>query len=189
MKTVGLRLVPEYFVSFAVVGFVSLCLLPSVALGQSSISGVVRDASGAVVANASVEAASDVLIERSRTVTTNAEGRYSIVDLRPGTYVVTMSAPGFATMKQTIVVPANVTVPVDADLGIEFDRMVRDHGPFESMRSRDFLPVNVDRMAGRLGANSDDRAVARQIQHDGKLRIVEDPDQNSARDEEGAEQG
>ncbi len=93
-------------------------LLPCFALAQSTISGVVRDASGAVVAEAAVSAASDVLIERERTVTTNSDGRYAIIDLRPGTYVVTVNKAGFNTIKQTVVVPANVTVPVDAELKI-----------------------------------------------------------------------
>ncbi|HLK51083.1 MAG TPA: carboxypeptidase regulatory-like domain-containing protein [Bryobacteraceae bacterium] len=95
-----------------------LLLLSSIASAQSTISGVVRDASGAVIANATVEASSDVLIEKSRSVTTNAEGRYAIVDLRPGTYVVTITSMGFDTVKQTVVVPANVTVPIDAQLKI-----------------------------------------------------------------------
>src|SRR6266568_4402254 len=105
---------------FGVVSFACLicALMPSMASAQSTISGVVKDSSGAVVANAAVQAASDVLIERARTVTTNGEGRYTIVDLRPGTYVVTASAPGFDTVKQTIEVPANVTVPVDATLKV-----------------------------------------------------------------------
>jgi hypothetical protein len=92
--------------------------MPSLASAQSTISGVVKDVSGAVVAEASVEVASDVLIERTRSAATNGEGRYTIVDLRPGTYVVTVTKAGFATMKQTVVVPANVTVPVDAELKV-----------------------------------------------------------------------
>src|SRR5690242_14023985 len=119
MKRQGTRLVSAAnHVAFIAAAFFALLLLGMPAAAQSSISGVVHDTSGAVVANATVEAASDVLIERSRTVTTNAEGRYAIVDLRPGTYVVTVSSTGFVTVKQTVVVPANVAVPVDAELKV-----------------------------------------------------------------------
>ena len=106
------------FATYVFSSLVVLTLLASSASAQSTISGQVRDTSGAVVANATVEASSDVLIERVRTVQTNGEGRYAIVDLRPGTYVVTFTAPGFATVKETIEVPANVAVPVDADMKV-----------------------------------------------------------------------
>ena len=122
MKNQGTRLVfAANHAMFAVrtfLGLCILCLVPAMVSAQSTISGVVRDASGAVVANATVTAASDVLIEKERSVTTNAEGRYAIVDLRPGTYVVTVSLTGFASVKQTVVVPANVAVPVDAELKV-----------------------------------------------------------------------
>src|ERR1700736_2191971 len=106
------------FAAYVFSSLVVLTLLASSASAQSTISGQVRDTSGAVVANATVEAASDVLIERVRTVQTNGEGRYAIIDLRPGTYVVTATAPGFSTVKQTIEVPANVAVPVDAEMKV-----------------------------------------------------------------------
>src|ERR1700730_17854885 len=106
------------FAVYIFASLVVLALLPSLASSQSTISGQVRDPRGAVVANATVEASSDVLIERVRTVQTNGEGRYAIIDLRPGTYVVTATAPGFATVKQTIEVPANVTVPVDEEMKV-----------------------------------------------------------------------
>ena len=100
--------------AYSVVCF--LVALASFAAAQSTISGVVKDASGAAIASARVEVSSDVLIERVRTATTNAEGRYAIVDLRPGSYVVSVSVAGFSTLKQKIELPANVTVPVDAEL-------------------------------------------------------------------------
>jgi len=95
-----------------------LIALASFAAAQSTIEGVVKDTSGAAVVGAKVEAASDVLIERVRTAITNGEGRYAIIDLRPGTYVVTVTAPGFSAVKQQIEVPANVSVPVDAALKV-----------------------------------------------------------------------
>jgi hypothetical protein len=44
----------------------------------------VRDTSGAVLPGVTVEAASPALIEQVRSVLTDGQGRYSIVDLRPG---------------------------------------------------------------------------------------------------------
>ena len=73
-------------------------LLPSAAYAQAAITGVVKDASGGVLPGATVEAASPVLIEKVRSVVTDASGQYRIVDLRPGTYSVTVSVQGFTTV-------------------------------------------------------------------------------------------
>ena len=68
------------------------------AQGQTgSIAGVVKDASGAVLPGVTVEAASPALIEKVRTVVTDGQGQYKIVDLRPGTYSVTFTLPGFSS--------------------------------------------------------------------------------------------
>ena len=62
-----------------------LFLLASPATAQqSSIAGVVRDTSGAVLPGVTVEAASPALIEKVRTAVSDAEGRYNIVALPPG---------------------------------------------------------------------------------------------------------
>src|SRR5206468_541119 len=95
-----------------------LALLESFASAQSTISGVVKDTSGAVMAGVKVEAASEALIERSRTTTTSEDGRYSIIDIRPGLYTVTFILPGFSTVKQEVTVPSNVSVPVDAEMKV-----------------------------------------------------------------------
>ena len=85
----------------------------------SGIAGTVRDTSGAVLPGVTVEAASPALIEKVRTVVTNGEGRYSIVDLRPGTYVVTFAITGFSTVKREgIELTAGFTAAVNADLQI-----------------------------------------------------------------------
>src|SRR5947209_7258230 len=96
----------------------SLGALSPLALGQSSISGAVHDSTGAVMAGVTVEAASPVLIERVRTVTTDNEGRYAIVDIRPGMYTMTFSMQGFSSTRQQVEVPSNVTVPIDAEMHV-----------------------------------------------------------------------
>src|SRR5437667_11016954 len=103
---------------FAAHIFAFLAVVPSLASAQSTISGVVRDTSGAVMPGVTVDAASEALIERSRTVVTNGDGRYSIVDVRPGLYTMTFTLPGFSTVKQQVTVPANVSVPVDAEMNV-----------------------------------------------------------------------
>jgi hypothetical protein len=84
-----------------VVALVALGVLaPSVVFAQAQITGVVRDASGAVLPGVTVEASSDVLIEKVRSATTDSSGQYRVIDLRPGTYSVTFTLPGFATVKR-----------------------------------------------------------------------------------------
>src|SRR4051794_13297544 len=68
--------------------------------GAATIAGVVRDASGAVMPGVNVEAASPALIQRVRTVTTDAQGQFKIVQLPPGTYSVPFSLTGFQTLKR-----------------------------------------------------------------------------------------
>src|SRR5688572_19677372 len=67
--------------------------------GGSSIAGTVKDESGAGMPGVTVEASSPALIERVKTAVTNASGEYEIVDLRPGTYAVTFTLPGFKSMR------------------------------------------------------------------------------------------
>jgi hypothetical protein len=98
-------------------------LLPPAASAQtaaaSGIAGVVRDASGGVLPGVTVEAASPALIEKVRTVVTDGEGRYNIVDLRPGSYVVTFSLTGFSAFRRDgIELPSGFTATVNADMKV-----------------------------------------------------------------------
>jgi hypothetical protein len=73
---------------------------PATAFAQASITGTVRDASGAVLPGVTVEASSPALIEKLRTAVTDGSGQYRIVDLRPGTYAVRFTLPGFKTVER-----------------------------------------------------------------------------------------
>src|SRR5215813_14935226 len=55
-----------------------VALLPSLAQAQTSITGTIRDASGAVLPGVTVEAASPVLIEKVRSTTTDGSGGYRL---------------------------------------------------------------------------------------------------------------
>ena len=99
--------------------FLCLLWLPAIGAAQSQITGQVKDESGAVMPGVSVEAASPVLIEKLRTVVTDDQGRYTIVDLRPGTYKVTFSLVGFSTIvRDAVELPGNFTATVNADLKV-----------------------------------------------------------------------
>lgn len=100
---------------------VGLMLLPAIAWGQTAagIAGLARDTTGAVLPGVTVEAASPALIEKARSVVTDGEGRYNIVDLRPGTYVVTFTLQGFSTLRREgIELTVGFTATVNADMAV-----------------------------------------------------------------------
>jgi hypothetical protein len=96
-----------------------LTILPAIALAQSTILGVVRDSSGAVLPGVTIEAASEVLIEKVKTAVSDGEGRYRIVDLRPGLYSITFTLAGFNTFRRDAVnLPAEFTATINAELNV-----------------------------------------------------------------------
>jgi hypothetical protein len=97
-----------------------IVLAPAFASAQtSSISGVVRDDTGAVMPGVTVEAASPALIEKVRSTTTGGSGQYSILALRPGIYTVTFTLPGFSTVvRQGIELTSDFTATINVDLKV-----------------------------------------------------------------------
>ena len=91
----------------------ALVLLPASAYAQASLTGVVKDTSGAILPGVTVEASSPVLIEKVRTAVTDSSGQYRIVDLRAGTYSLTFTLAGFSGVRRD---------------GIELDRLVHGGG-------------------------------------------------------------
>jgi len=91
----------------------------AVAQQASGIAGLVRDTSGAVLPGVTVEAASPALIEKVRTVITDGEGQYKIIDLRPGIYTVTFGLPGFSSVRREgIELTAGFTATINADMRV-----------------------------------------------------------------------
>ena len=96
-----------------------LLLVSTAAHAQASLAGVVRDTSGAVLPGVNVEATSPVLIEKARTAVTDGEGRYTIADLRPGTYKVTFTLSGFKTVvRDGVLLTGTSVTTTNADLAV-----------------------------------------------------------------------
>jgi hypothetical protein len=109
--------------SFQISGLLMVLLLSAhIALGQANsnaadLQGIVKDSTGAVVANASVTARNPGT-NFSRSVTTNDEGFYRIVNLPPGDYEVTVEATNF---KKSVLPKVTVTVGQAAELDIALE--------------------------------------------------------------------
>jgi hypothetical protein len=114
-------------------------ILPAAASAQATITGVVRDASGGVLPGVTVEATSPVLIEKVRTAVTDDSGQYRIVDLRPGSYVVTITLPGFRTVRREgIELAGNFVASINAELavgGVEETITVTGQSPLVDVQS------------------------------------------------------
>jgi hypothetical protein len=100
-----------------------LFIAPSIARAQSSttgaIAGIVKDTTGAVLPGVTVEASSPVLIEKTRSVVSDGAGLYKVTDLRPGTYNVTFTLPGFASVKREgLELTVGFTATVNAEMRV-----------------------------------------------------------------------
>jgi hypothetical protein len=100
---------------------VCACLLlgPALASAQSTLAGVVRDASGGVLPGATVEAGSSSLIEKVRVAITDASGQYRITELQPGVYTVTITLTGFnTTRREGVELSGSGVTVIDAELKV-----------------------------------------------------------------------
>lgn len=98
---------------------VAVVLAPAAVYAQATLSGVVRDTSGAVLPGVTVEATSPVLIEKVRSTVTDGTGRYTIPDLRPGTYTATFTLPGFRTVvREGVILSGTAVTTINADMSV-----------------------------------------------------------------------
>src|SRR5580765_2509573 len=85
---------------FGWIALAALVLAPATVYAQASVTGVVKDSSGAVLPGVTVEVSSPALIEKTRSSVTDGSGLYQIIQLVPGTYTVTFTLTGFSTFKR-----------------------------------------------------------------------------------------
>src|SRR5580693_1591858 len=112
-------MVMRRFMNIAVAVLTLIVFFPKWAHAQASIAGAVKDASGAVLPGATVEASSPALIEKVRTAVTDGTGQYRIGDLRPGTYAVTFTLTGFSSVRREgIELTGTFNATVNAELKV-----------------------------------------------------------------------
>jgi hypothetical protein len=101
-------------------GAACLSLLPAIASAQtSSIAGTVKDSSGAVLPGVTVEVSSPALIEKTRSAVTDGSGQFKIIELRPGTYSVTFTLPGFNVVKREgVELTSDFTATINAEMKV-----------------------------------------------------------------------
>ena len=94
-------------------------VIPASVFAQGSITGVVRDTSGAVLPGVAVEVSGPVMTEGSRVAFTDGTGQYRFVDLRPGTYRLTFALTGLGGVRrENIEVTGTLTTTVNAEMSV-----------------------------------------------------------------------
>ena len=98
--------IPGRLASFLMIAVITLSF-SAIALGQSdgTIFGTVKDATGAVVADASITVLNPAK-GITRKATTNADGVFVYPQLPPGTYTIHAEKPGFKRVEKSNVVVA-----------------------------------------------------------------------------------
>src|SRR5688572_1912326 len=99
---------------------ISVLLIPTSAEAQGgSISGLVVDTTGGSLPGVTVEAASPALIAGSVTAVTDGAGRYTVVNLRPGTYTITFTLQGFNKLiRDGVVLTGDTAMQVNAQMQV-----------------------------------------------------------------------
>ena len=98
-------------------------LSTSRAFAQSTIQGVVKDNVGNGMENVHVQIA---FSGKTRTATTDSQGRYAISGIPAGACTITFEADRYVTVKRQVTAPANGSVSVDASMNAEETVSVRD---------------------------------------------------------------
>src|SRR5271170_414271 len=108
----------------------------------AALNGTIRDTSGAVVPGATI-VLTNAKTGFTQTTSSNSTGNYSLVDIIPGDYTVSVSETGFATEKS-----AGFTLSVNQTATINFDLKV---GAAESTVRVSATGVEIETSTAELG--------------------------------------
>jgi len=101
ISTIPFKKTTAWTIAFVAITFCPLTLVPVYAqVAGATLSGVVTDASGAVIPNATISI-KNTATGLTRTVSTGGAGFYSMPNILPGSYDITASAAGFSTKSET----------------------------------------------------------------------------------------
>jgi TonB-dependent receptor len=141
---IGISLFKAIFLAAFFTGIFSLGPLYGQS-GKGVISGVVKDSAGAALQGARVE-----LQPQIRPLSSDGQGDFTLTDVTPGTYAVTISYIGFAPYTGTVTVTAGQTAQIDAVLKVA--------------AARDEVIVTADRLFGEAEAINRTRAAENILQ-------------------------
>jgi hypothetical protein len=142
------RLLDALFALAALLGLSGLALAQ---VDQASITGVVRDQNNAVVASATVTVKNERTGE-VRTASVNADGRFSVVNLRPSSYTLTVTAQNFAKLEFT-------SVELVVGQALNLDVEMKAAGATESITIVGGEDAALDTSSARMGANVNQQEV------------------------------
>jgi Carboxypeptidase regulatory-like domain len=138
---------------FGISIFILLCVAVSFAQDNVNLSGNVTDSNGAAVAGATVKTVS-IATNSERSTTSNADGFYSLQQLKAGMYKVTITNSGFKTAQfNSIELGAGQSRTIDVKLELG------DLTAIVDIASGDATLATVDQSSNRLGTNISSREV------------------------------
>ena len=142
------RLLGALFALAALLGLSGMALAQ---VDQARVTGVVRDQANAVVVGATVAIKNERTGE-VRTANVNSDGRFTVVNLRPSSYTVTVTAPNFAKIEFT-------SVELVVGQALNLDVEMKPAGATESITIVGGEEAALDTSSARLGANVNQQEV------------------------------
>ncbi len=112
---------------YTLLRLLSFLLIASLSQSQSTLSslrGVIKDPTGAVIANAQISLTSEATAVR-QTTTSDGKGQYQFPQVAIGTYRVTVTAAGFAD--QSKMVELLVNQPATLNYGLSVQRSIEHY--------------------------------------------------------------